>query len=125
MAALAELCPIKELPLISTCISTGDFQVCCVGLSDIASFPLCDVGSPLIYCVLFLSPSTEKGYFSVFLSKTHSSLEIHCGQYMLSVGNDSICLHWITTAAIAHHWPRKYVQELGIRNSNLVLKVCK
>jgi hypothetical protein len=72
------------------------------------------------------TPSTsEKNFFSVFLTKTSSCVEIHHGQYMLSIDNDAICLHWITTAAIAHQWPRKYVQELVIRNSNLVLRVCK
>ena len=73
----------------------------------------------------FLLSSAEKNFFSVFLAKNNSSLEIHCGQYMLSIDNDAICLHWITTAAIAHQWPRKYIQELVTRNSNLVLRVCK
>ena len=75
--------------------------------------------------LLISTHSTEKNFFSVFLSKSHSSLEIHCGQYMLSVGNDAICLHWIRTTAIAHRWARKSIQELSIRGSHLVLKVCK
>jgi hypothetical protein len=75
--------------------------------------------------VLQASITNEKNFFSVFLSKTHSSLAIHQGQYMLSLDNEAISLHWITTAAIAHTWPRKTVQEFGMRGSNLVLKVCR
>lgn len=74
---------------------------------------------------LSLSLQTEKNFFSVFLSKTHSSLAIHQGQYMLSLDNEAISLHWVTTGAITHTWPRKTVQEFGIKGSNLVLKVCK
>ena len=67
-------------------------------------------------------------FFSVVLVKNRSALEIgHSGQYLLSIRDNAIVLHW-RTGAIAHHWPRKSVLKLSIdpeREGHLILQATR